>query len=188
MQQILMLDNGGGPCEWVPPDKAFSLKRRGAIAWGVGEDLEFHAGVSKQTGEPSILRVPPIISVRNQTFSGRVLFCNTTLFARDQHICCYCGLRFPRSMLTREHIHPKSKGGGTNWLNCAAACKTCNSRKGDKLLSESGMELVYLPYVPNTAEALLLSGRSIISDQMEFLKACLPSGSRVCLPWSEERF
>ena len=41
------------------------------------------------------------------------------------------------------------------------------------------MELVYLPYVPNAAEGLILSGRNIIADQMEVLKACLPNGSRV---------
>jgi hypothetical protein len=179
MQQILMLDNGGRPCQWATLEEAFSWKRREAIAWGLGEDLEFYGGISQKTGERSILRMPPIIAVKNQTFVGKVPFNNATLFARDNYTCCYCALRFPRGMLTREHIHPQSRGGATNWLNCASACKICNGRKGDKLLSECGMELVYLPYVPNAAEGLILSGRNIIADQMEVLKACLPNGSRV---------
>jgi hypothetical protein len=47
------------------------------------------------------------------------------------------------------------------------------------MLSASGMELVYLPYVPNSTEALILSGRNIIADQMDFLLNCLPRGSRI---------
>jgi hypothetical protein len=179
MQQILLLDNGGRPYDWATPEEAVSLQRRNSIAWGLGPDLEFRGGVCRVTGARSILRLPAIMSVRNQTFAGKVIFNNATLFARDRFVCCYCAQRFPRSMLTREHIYPESKGGLTNWLNCACACKTCNGRKGDKLLADSGMELAYLPYVPNAAESLILSGRHIIADQMEFLKACLPGNSRI---------
>lgn len=179
MQQILLLDRGGRPYEWATPEEALSLQRRGVVSRGFGSDLEFHGGISRVTGERSVLRLPAIMSVKNQTFAGKVPLNNSTLFARDGFMCCYCAQRFPRSMLTREHIHPKSKGGPTTWLNCACACKTCNGRKGDKLLAECKMELVYLPYVPNAAEALILSCRHIIADQMEFLTACLPIESRI---------
>ena len=54
--------------------------------------------------------------------------------------------------------------------NVVAACKRCNHHKGNRLPHECGMELLALPYVPNTAEylALINSGR-ILGDQMDFL-------------------
>lgn len=111
MQQILLLDRGGRPYEWATPEEALSLQRRGVVSRGFGSDLEFHGGISRVTGERSVLRLPAIMSVKNQTFAGKVPLNNSTLFARDGFMCCYCAQRFPRSMLTREHIHPKSKGG-----------------------------------------------------------------------------
>ena len=41
------------------------------------------------------------------------------------------------------------------------------------------MELVYLPYVPNRAEYLILTNRRILVDQMEFLAQHVPAQSRL---------
>jgi hypothetical protein len=41
------------------------------------------------------------------------------------------------------------------------------------------MELAYVPYAPNHAEALILEGRNILACQMSYLKAFLPKHSRV---------
>jgi len=41
------------------------------------------------------------------------------------------------------------------------------------------MELVYLPYVPNRAEYLILTNRRILADQMEFLAQHVPAQSRL---------
>jgi len=41
------------------------------------------------------------------------------------------------------------------------------------------LELLYAPYIPDRAEALILSNRRILADQMEFLVAHLPKHSRV---------
>ncbi len=179
MNQILMLDKSGRPYKWITPEYGVSLLLRNAISWSLGSSVQLYAGVSRKTGLRSTFQVPSIIAVRNQSFVGRVSFNRSTLFARDDKICCYCAKRFPNSMLTIEHIVPISRGGSTSWLNCACACRSCNGRKGGKLLAESGMELVYLPYIPSATEALILSGRHIIADQMDFLKACLPSNSRI---------
>jgi hypothetical protein len=32
-----------------------------------------------------------------------------------------------------DHVIPKSRGGRTTWENVAAACKSCNAAKNDKL-------------------------------------------------------
>jgi hypothetical protein len=56
-------------------------------------------------------------------------------------------------------------------MNVVTACKRCNARKGNRLLSESSLSLLALPYRPNHAEYLALthSGR-ILGDQMTFLE------------------
>jgi hypothetical protein len=41
------------------------------------------------------------------------------------------------------------------------------------------MELIYLPYVPNRAEYLILTNRRILADQMEFLAQHVPAQSRL---------
>ena len=43
--------------------------------------------------------------------------------------------------LTFDHIIPKSHGGKTNWLNVVSACRSCNFKKGNKSLNNSGMRL-----------------------------------------------
>lgn len=64
-------------------------------------------------------------------------------------------------------------------MNCITACRSCNGRKGNRLLHEAGMELLYLPYIPNLHEDMILKGRRILADQMEFLLASVPRHSRL---------
>ena len=41
------------------------------------------------------------------------------------------------------------------------------------------MNLLYLPYVPSLHEDMILRGRRILADQMEFLLASVPRHSRL---------
>jgi 5-methylcytosine-specific restriction endonuclease McrA len=104
---------------------------------------------------------------------------NSKLFVRDRHVCAYCGSTFHSDDLTREHILPSSRGGADAWMNCITACKSCNGRKGNRLLHEAGMELLFLPYIPSLHEDMILRGRRILVDQMEFLLASVPRHSRL---------
>ncbi|MEY8876194.1 MAG: HNH endonuclease, partial [Leptothrix sp. (in: b-proteobacteria)] len=104
---------------------------------------------------------------------------NTKLFVRDRHVCAYCGGLFHVDELTREHIVPTSRGGVDSWMNCITACRSCNGRKGAKLLEQTGMELLFLPYTPSLHEDMILRGRRILVDQMEFLLASVPRHSRL---------
>ena len=58
-------------------------------------------------------------------------------------------------------------------------CKACNGRKGNRLPEEAHMTLLYLPYTPSLHEDMILRGRRIVVDQMEFLLACVPRSSRL---------
>ena len=98
---------------------------------------------------------------------------------RDRHVCAYCGSQLAVEHLTREHIRPTSRGGQDTWMNCITACRACNGRKGNRLPEETNMSLLYLPYVPNLHEDMILRGRRILADQMEFLLASVPRHSRL---------
>jgi hypothetical protein len=86
---------------------------------------------------------------------------------------------FPIAKLTRDHIVPFSRGGRDTWMNVVTACRSCNERKSDRTPEGSGMELIYLPYVPNRAEYLILTNRRILVDQMEFLAQHVSAQSRL---------
>ena len=103
------------------------------------------------------------------------------LFRRDRHMCAYCGGEFSYFRLTRDHITPLSRGGRDMWMNVVTACRHCNGHKRNRLPQESGMELLYAPYIPNKAEYLILTNRRILADQMEFLKQHVASHSRLVL-------
>jgi 5-methylcytosine-specific restriction endonuclease McrA len=70
------------------------------------------------------------------------------VFSRDRHTCQYCG--HSKNDLTLDHIVPRHRGGGHTWDNLVTACKTCNHRKGGKLLGEVRMRLVRAPFEPRS--------------------------------------
>src|SRR5690606_40843755 len=68
-----------------------------------------------------------------------------SLFKRDAHLCMYCGLRFPSSQLSRDHIRPLSQGGRDTWMNVVTACRRCNNLKDRKStrLNSSHVKISY---------------------------------------------
>ena len=179
---ILALNSGGQPHNWITWQEAVTLKCKGLIGWEFGdEEFMFKGGVSRITGQRSQVEVASIVALNSKfKYVERTpTLTNRNLFRRDLHMCAYCGREYKDNQLTRDHIVPSSKGGPTTWTNCVTACVNCNSRKDDMSLKESGMELLYVPYVPDRAEALVLQNRNILADQMQFLRDFLPKHSRV---------
>jgi 5-methylcytosine-specific restriction endonuclease McrA len=64
-------------------------------------------------------------------------------------------------------------------MNVVSACRPCNQKKGARLPEEAGLPLLYAPYRPSLWEDMILRNRTILSDQMAFLAANLPRGSRL---------
>ena len=106
---------------------------------------------------------------------------NPMLFARDRHVCAYCGGRFQSRDLSRDHVRPVSRGGRDSWTNSVTACRGCNTRKGNRSPEQADMPLLYVPYVPNRHEHFILRNRRILVDQMEYLLAGVPRTSRLHL-------
>jgi hypothetical protein len=181
---VLQLDVSGRPQAWVSPREAAILYACDEIAWTLGETFQvLRGGIQRATGLQSRIEVHPIIAVRgtvpNRAWRTVPALSNPKLFSRDRQVCAYCGGRFAFDDLTREHIVPVSRGGPDSWMNCITACRSCNGRKGNRLPEEAHMTLLYLPYVPSLHEDMILRGRRIVIDQMEFLLASVPRTSRL---------
>lgn len=179
--QILALDVTGQPHSWMHWQDAVTLKVKGAIAWEFGKsDFLVRGGVNRLSGTQSTIDISSIIALKGR-FKSRttVSLTNPNLFQRDLHVCGYCGKPYRDSQLTRDHIKPRSRGGKDVWTNVITACKSCNNVKDDMTPDEADMPLLYVPYAPSPIEGLILRGRNILSDQMDFLKSMLPEHSRL---------
>ncbi|MCV2395097.1 HNH endonuclease [Actinotalea sp. M2MS4P-6] len=73
-----------------------------------------------------------------------------TVLQRDAHRCAYC--EGPAD--TVDHVLPRSRGGAHEWTNVVAACRRCNHRKADRLLSEIGWVLRVAPSAPQRSVVL----------------------------------
>jgi 5-methylcytosine-specific restriction endonuclease McrA len=182
---ILRLDIAGSPIRWIPWQEAVCLYSRAMVAWTAGESIfTFRGGTCRATGHRSRIDVNSIIAVkRSGTYQRpkRVIppLTNRELFLRDGHLCMYCGNPHAESELTRDHVVPISRGGKDRWVNVVAACRACNTRKGNRTPEEAGVALLAIPYVPNWAEYLALSNRRILADQMDFLRGQFNKGDRL---------
>lgn len=183
-RQILALDVSGAPRDWVSVETAVTYYARSMVAYGIGGPAIVYHGGWQRGGTRSVIVVENIIAVagreRTALWQAHVpRLTNVKLFARDRRLCAYCGLRFRTGDLSREHVIPVSRGGADCWTNVVTACHACNAAKGARTPEEAGMRLRYLPYVPSRWEDFILANRYILADQMEYLLAKVPAGSRL---------
>jgi hypothetical protein len=182
--EVLQLDVSGRPQAWLSAKEAAVLYASDGVACTLGDAFYLvRGGVQRCSVLQSRIEVHPIIAVRGsipaRAWRQSPALSNPKLFVRDRHVCAYCGGHFHVDDLTREHIIPTSRGGEDTWMNCITACRSCNGQKANRLPEEARMTLHYLPYVPSLHEDMILRGRRILSDQMEFLLASVPRHSRL---------
>ena len=182
---VLTLDTHGIPHRWITWQHACFYYAKDQVAWTMGAHaFTVYGGANRVTGERSSITSASIIAVKGKAMAMKSFnqvppLNNRELFHRDRQICAYCAQTLPGGKLTRDHIKPFSKGGKDSWMNVVTACRACNERKSDRTPEGAGMELVYLPYVPNRAEYLILTNRRILADQMEFLAQHVSVQSRL---------
>ena len=104
-------------------------------------EYSFHT-VSDTFTMPSVIKLNRYISI---PYKG-VILTRENVFKRDGFKCQYCGTE---KELTLDHLIPKARGGKTSWNNLVTACKSCNSKKGNYLPEEAGLELPIRPYRPS---------------------------------------
>lgn len=105
---------------------------------------------------PSVVRLNRYVHLPYQG----VVLTRQNIFRRDGFVCQYCGTS---KDLTIDHVVPKSKRGRSTWKNMVTACRSCNARKGDYFLEESGLLLRKKPYKPSFI--LFLKKHSGIIDE-----------------------
>lgn len=182
--RILRLDRAGKPVDWVNWQDAVCLYARELVVWTLGDEvLRVRGGYSRavrrrsEMGIHSIIACDGKLGVPHRTVPPLT---NRALFRRDRNLCLYCGNEYQDGDLTRDHVVPRSRGGRDTWDNVVAACKRCNHQKGHRLLGNTAIELLALPYVPNFAEYLALTnGGRILGDQMDFLRSQFSKESRL---------
>jgi 5-methylcytosine-specific restriction endonuclease McrA len=184
-QEVLRTDLAGMPLEWIDYRIAATLYHTDQVAYVCGSPIyRIHGGYNAVTGLRSVIEVSSIIATRGDTRKverNRDAYTpplnNQTLFKRDANLCMYCGTRFSRSDLTRDHVTPMSRGGLDVWTNVVAACRRCNNHKGGRTPEGAHLQLLAVPFTPTFAEYIYLKGRRVLADQMEYLLSHFPRSS-----------
>ena len=131
------------------------------ISWQMAIKAHFSDKVSiLKTYEDEFIRSQrlviqkPSVVIANRYIkkNPKVKFTRRNVYLRDDYTCQYCFEEFPHTLLTFDHILPRSKGGKTNWDNVVTACSSCNVKKGGRLIKNSGMTLNQWPFQPTTED------------------------------------
>ncbi len=183
-QQILRLNSAGHPIDWINHQTAAKLYYLKQIIYECGtSSLMLRGGYNRLKRQRSSLNLNSIVSTKNinkldySAFTPPLI--NTTLFKRDAHQCLYCGNTFTHNELSRDHVIPLSRGGSDIWTNVVTSCKRCNNHKGARTPEDARMLLIAIPFSPSRVEYIILRGRKILADQMEFLISHIPKSSPI---------
>jgi 5-methylcytosine-specific restriction endonuclease McrA len=142
--RVLLLNATFEPLAVVTAKRAVVLMLSGkaeCVEAAVG--MAFHSA-SLTLPAPSVMRLSRYVRV---PYRRAVPMTRSGVLRRDGRRCAYCAKRAD----TIDHVVPRSRGGTHSWENCVAACKSCNSRKADRLLEELGWSLGFTPKPPHRA-------------------------------------
>lgn len=118
-----------------------------------------HSGSGKFHSERVSFPVPTVVRLRHFVkvpyHAGNSLN-RRAVFVRDGGKCQYCNA----AAESIDHVIPRSKGGLHTWENVVAACRSCNSRKRDRLLEETNFVLRCKPTQPRQRVWLLSHSNS----------------------------
>ena len=133
MAQALVLNATYEPISVVPARRAVVLLVRDKAE--LVESRQRHWSSERMTiPVPSVIRLRTYVRV---PFRRRVPLNRKAVFGRDDSTCQYCG----RPAENIDHVLPRSRGGEHTWENIVAACRSCNTRKGDRTPQEAGLSL-----------------------------------------------
>lgn len=114
-----------------------------------------------KTFEIQVPKVIRLVKMVDRIYKNKVPFSKHGVFIRDRNTCGYCSTVMETRDCTVDHIVPVSKGGKSEWSNAVCSCKTCNHRKADKDLRESGLRLHITPTTPTISSFVSLKMRSL---------------------------
>lgn len=162
---VLLLNASFEPLRTISFQRAISLiveKRAEMVAAVEGKLVR---SPSTTFPWPSVVRLIEYVKVPFR--KTRIPATRKNILARDGYECCFCTKRKADSV---DHILPKSRGGEHSWTNLVAACRKCNSIKGDRTPQEAGMKMRFQPFIPQS-EKWMLVGLNRNADWSDFLPA-----------------
>ena len=119
------------------------------------------------------IRVPTVIISANfskmpvKHFKGKPS--KDAIYNRDKGTCQYTGKKIDRNHATVDHIVPRSRGGEDSWTNLVLCSKDVNTKKGNKLNSEIGLQLLKNPLAPQPVPVYSLIREAKHVDWKHFL-------------------
>ena len=148
MQTTLVLNATYEPLTVVPIRRAIVL-----VLADKAEIVEF--GDTELRSARRSVRLPRVVRLVRYVrvpYRHSAPFSRRAILQRDHFRCAYCGDR----ATTIDHVVPRSLGGRDGFGNCVAACGSCNTRKGNRLLAELGWVLPFVPTAPRVTGWLVI--------------------------------
>jgi 5-methylcytosine-specific restriction endonuclease McrA len=137
----------------------------------IGGKAEVLEEDTREVRSPSIIyQFPSVIRLHYLVKKPRpvVKLTRREIFLRDNYTCQYCNIQ--TRDLTLDHVVPKSRGGAHTWENLVSACRSCNHRKGGKMVAETRMKLNRLPFQPRAGRYYAIQRRLQSSPNQEWSK------------------
>jgi 5-methylcytosine-specific restriction endonuclease McrA len=96
------------------------------------------------------IRVPTVIVAVNfaRVPKKRPKLCAKAIRERDGNRCQYTGKLLNPDEGSLDHVLPRSRGGKDTWENLVWSSKDVNTRKGNRLPHEAGLNLLSVPRAP----------------------------------------
>jgi 5-methylcytosine-specific restriction endonuclease McrA len=134
MQSVLILNATYQPLSIVGADRAIKLLISGKATALDGSGKFFnYANGSMEI--PYVILLKSAIKQHSNQKPAR--FSRRGVMIRDSGLCVYCGNKAE----TIDHVLPRALGGTSTYENCVACCLTCNRKKADRPLKETGFKL-----------------------------------------------
>lgn len=143
MNRTLLLNATYEPLRVISWQRAVSMLCVGKVEVVKSYDRILRA-VSWSLKMPAVVRLTSFVQRQRM----RIAMTRQNIFLRDNYQCQYCLKKLSAKELTRDHVLPRSKGGGMTWENIVSACVACNGNKGCRTPAEANMRLAKKPERP----------------------------------------
>ena len=111
-------------------------------------DFDFYIRTAKLK-----IRVPTILICKkyDKIPKTRMKLTKANIRKRDGGVCQYTGKKINANQGNIDHVIPVSRGGANTWNNLVYCNKEINTKKGNKLPEEAGLNLIKQPEEPGTS-------------------------------------
>jgi len=144
-EQVLLLNATFEPMLVIPWQRAVSMLCLGKVEVLKSYETRLRS-MSWSCAKPSVVRLTTFVRRRRR----RIALTRRNIFVRDRYRCQYCAAECRVQELTIDHVHPRSRGGGSSWENLVSSCGPCNRKKGGRTPSEARMRLLSDPQPPDS--------------------------------------